>query len=648
MSENQSFGLVVKQKNQTNTFQVSKTRLLLGSSDRCDYVIGSPSVSGIHAVVEQESGGLKIYDMNSLNGTFVNGEKVVYATLREGDIIKLSDVEIKVSKSNPKQIVSSSEINIDEIPLLPTSNKKAEGHEIYESSHPLRKLKQADFSKYIFEDGQIRPIFSWKKDKESVEVLTLLKNVVLEVHYRDLDGKDIYLAGNGNGYYQMEYPYLGKKEKHCLVSFENGAANVNPLPGFKVTKLSKGQYQVIKPGSSFSLQNGDLACLTLNDLQMFVMIGERPPKVKRAPLFQSDKDLNKYLLLMLLFFLFILLMTGTFYDKEKIENKFEKEPERVARILYKKLTIAPESLLKVVEKEPTKVKEIDKNPKEKVEKQENDKIVKKEIKPVVQKTAGLKTEKKKGEVKKATPNRTDFDRKSNTVTKSDAPKKSGSSVLVNKAASTGGLKTDGHVDTYQGASQLSSSLNTLLAKSGDVSNVNAKNVGGGSSSDPSTLSIISGAGGGATLKTAKVEGQSGAISGMVKGKLDSTKGLGGVVSAKTSFIEAGMPYKTVVLGGMDPDIIRKILMEHLPQFRYCYQKILDRTQEEYSGIVKLNFIIGASGHVTRADAVAASGQLPGEVRDCVRNVLLGIGFPAPAGGGRIEVDQPMNFYAKTR
>ena len=202
--------------------------------------------------------------------------------------------------------------------------------------------------------------------------------------------------------------------------------------------------------------------------------------------------------------------------------------------------------------------------------------------------------------------------------------------------------TQGHVDTYK-MNELTSSLSGMLAKSGNFQDVSTKT----NSAFTGEGNSLKASGEGATLKTAKVEHGAGSVSGLTSGKLDTTKGLEGIVSKK-SYFTAGMPYKTVVLGGMDPDAIRAILLEYLPQFRYCYQKVLDRSQQGYSGIVKLNFIIGASGHVTRADAGPLSGELPTEVKGCVVNVLRGIVFPEPMGGGTVEVDQPMNFYPKVR
>ena len=107
---------------------------------------------------------------------------------------------------------------------------------------------------------------------------------------------------------------------------------------------------------------------------------------------------------------------------------------------------------------------------------------------------------------------------------------------------------------------------------------------------------------------------------------------------------AGIPSRTIVLGGMDPDTIRRILMDHLPQFRFCYQKELDKSNKEFSGRITLNFVIGASGYVTRAGVKESS--MPAKVKGCVVNVLKGIPFPSPRGGGVVEVTQPMNFYPK--
>ena len=66
-----------------------------------------------------------------------------------------------------------------------------------------------------------------------------------------------------------------------------------------------------------------------------------------------------------------------------------------------------------------------------------------------------------------------------------------------------------------------------------------------------------------------------------------------------------------------------------------------------SGVLKLNFVIGSSGHVTKA-GVSARNALPLNLKGCVVNVLKGIKFPAPLGGGVSEVNQPINFYPNVK
>ena len=110
--------------------------------------------------------------------------------------------------------------------------------------------------------------------------------------------------------------------------------------------------------------------------------------------------------------------------------------------------------------------------------------------------------------------------------------------------------------------------------------------------------------------------------------------------------ESQVKEETETLGSMDPDIIRRILLDHLPLFSNCYQKHIDQSGQAPSGVIRLDFTIGASGHVIGAGTESAEG-LPSEVKDCVLSVLKNIVFPEPLGGGTVEVKQPMNFYTKS-
>lgn len=148
-----------------------------------------------------------------------------------------------------------------------------------------------------------------------------------------------------------------------------------------------------------------------------------------------------------------------------------------------------------------------------------------------------------------------------------------------------------------------------------------------------------------TLDKAKILTNVGSLTGQTVGSISSSKGSEGL-SKKGAILLSGMPQETVVLGSMDPKVIRDILMQYLSQFRYCYQKELERTGEEtVSGVVLMQFTINGSGNVKNPN-VSGDNRIPQTVKTCVAGVLKDIQFPSPKGGGDVGVKQPFNFYPK--
>src|SRR5579872_7100248 len=71
----------------------------IGRSPDNAMVIDNPAVSHYHARVFNEEGRLTLQDFGSLNGTFVNGQRVNRTTLKPGDQVMVGKHMIVVSES---------------------------------------------------------------------------------------------------------------------------------------------------------------------------------------------------------------------------------------------------------------------------------------------------------------------------------------------------------------------------------------------------------------------------------------------------------------------------------------------------------------------------------------------------------------------
>jgi hypothetical protein len=639
-------------------FPITKRRSLLGRGQACDIVIPFGDVSTIHAVLEiTKNGKIKVYDLNSKNGTLFNGQKVIVGEVSLGKEFFVGDNKVLIKEFEKNDILppplamldrqmileSKSEEPPTSLPVQPPPSVVNQEEVVIPTvQYPLAKDPQAEFSEYIFEDVEhLYPIFKYEVGGSAVEIIIVFNDRIQSVDYVPLKDGMYTLVGSGSGSKEVEYPYLGKGDKVPFIQVKNGEAEVLPLDGYKAQALGDQKRENL--ANPFFLYDEEIVQFSNQHIQIFLRKTYSPPKVAPAPILRRDSEFKKYLLLMFFLVLSFLVPFSLFEVDDEIEK--EKAPERIATILYKrKLTVSKSPAIDKTKNAPKKVQ---KSPKQVAKKQpkntKQDKISKKDNKKTNVKKAGDKKSTKVGKIKKATPNKGPKDVKKNIVRPTTAKKAGGKRGSRNvKKASSAITKSKGSVDTYK-SFDFKSTVSSLISKGGSTKT--AKAVAADASGSTSNTSI-SDANPGATLKTAKVSKNTGSLSGVASGKLDTAKGVEGLVNKK-SIYTAGLPYKTVIVGGIDPDVIRQILIENIPRFRYCYQKVLDRSKAAFNGIVRLNFIIGASGHVTKA-GVDSISSLPSTVKGCVVNVLRKISFPPPMGGGVVEVNQPMNFYPRVK
>ncbi|MGA7917135.1 MAG: FHA domain-containing protein [Candidatus Acidiferrales bacterium] len=100
---------------------VGQKEVSIGRSPDNGIVIDNPAVSSYHARVFNEEGRLMLQDFGSLNGTFVNGQRVKMVMLKPGDSVGIGKHTIVVTDS--VEVRATSLDNGDMKPAVPKINE---------------------------------------------------------------------------------------------------------------------------------------------------------------------------------------------------------------------------------------------------------------------------------------------------------------------------------------------------------------------------------------------------------------------------------------------------------------------------------------------------------------------------------------------
>jgi pSer/pThr/pTyr-binding forkhead associated (FHA) protein len=76
--------------------ELKAEKVSIGRVEDNSFQIAEPSVSSHHCEVLKRGNDFIVKDLNSTNGTFVDGEQVTEATLKPGHILRLGQVEVRL------------------------------------------------------------------------------------------------------------------------------------------------------------------------------------------------------------------------------------------------------------------------------------------------------------------------------------------------------------------------------------------------------------------------------------------------------------------------------------------------------------------------------------------------------------------------
>ena len=81
--------------------ELKADKTTIGRVEDNTFQIAEPSVSSHHCEVLLRGNEVVIKDLNSTNGTFINGEKVTESVIKPGQILRLGQIEIRLETDTP-------------------------------------------------------------------------------------------------------------------------------------------------------------------------------------------------------------------------------------------------------------------------------------------------------------------------------------------------------------------------------------------------------------------------------------------------------------------------------------------------------------------------------------------------------------------
>lgn len=606
-------------------FDLDKRKLLVGSSEKCDIVINDPSISHYHAFITLTEDGGEIIDLSSENGIFINHSKTQKGFFSHGDTLSFGAVEFHVGEDAEQnlQIVDqdsgkvqklSKEFIIQSMPELPPADDLVviDGEycdivfkeDNYENPKEIKAF--TDFfnkNDYIdtHEKADLVP-FLRKNESRSIQVTVMSMGNIISVDYLPVKSTTYFVSSQQHNKKTVLINTLNSHDNLPFLKISNDEVQLYKLAGHNGYNLTTSQVITASDNAPIQFKDGEQIAFTHKTVEVHLQFVDTPPHIRSTPFFGRDRyskvQTAKVFSALMSVFLLLLL----------VDTKMPEEEKKKVAVIYRVAKKSKDSQkLKVAEK----TAEINKDNGIKKDKQPNpdnkNRFAKKNVEKPKQQKQSQVAQKAASQPKKVAA-------AAAKPVKTQAKKMKAYQFNM-KSSFSSVFASNNNADTKVNRAPSSVSSNSLSAAKASTSDLKAT-----ASASNSNFGMD------------------------YKGGYDrstGSKGLSNKRGIDTTFIEP----KTVVLGSMDPELLRRILQEYLPQFRHCYQQELESVSEDLEGVIDLKFRIGQNGSVSKINVKPKDAKFTQKGTNCMASVLKLIKFPKPKGGGVVDVKQPLNFFS---
>jgi len=601
-------------------FTLAKKKLLVGSSEKCDIIIDHASISAYHAIlILNHEGGAKVIDLESNNGTYINSESIENGTIYPGDSVQFANEifnldEIIDELQRNETIIEDEDMDIHTIqdlegqhptPVLPPvpglviidgeyCDIKFDEEE-YTPVKSLDLVETLDTKAFIEVDEtkDFIPI-ARKNDSKAIQVTVLSMGTALSVDYFPLKNGDLRVSAYDRKKDTFQLPSFDSEENIPMISIDDSKIIVKSITNHKCTSLLTSE----EIENDHHLQENEVISYTHGTTQVLIKISEAPPHLRNTPFFGRDREFKKQTAKVFSVVMSLMLLL-LFIDLP------QQEEEKKVAVIYR-------PAVKAEQKNNSKTSS-------EVSKTEVDTGVKKE---------------KQNDKKPQFAKKQDTQKPSKTKKASKPVKKA-----VKAAAKSKNIKSKRKLKSFK--FKMNKSMASFFGNTGSKSAKVVKN------SNSNAAAAVGSSAKSATTSDIKAANNN-AASGLgqdFKGSFDSSSGSKGLAN-KSGIDTTYTDQKAVVLGSMDPELLRKILREYLPQFKHCYQQELEYRNEHAKGVMDLHFRINSIGKAQRVKIKTKGSKFSNAGTNCMTGVLKLIQFPKPKGGGVVDVKQPLNFLSE--
>ena len=589
--------------------------------------IDDEKVARIHAVIDvAPDGTLSVTDMGTVEGTMLNGKRVMKSPLSFGDAIQVGGTTIRIEKAGAAPAIAptiapvadaaatqpfvatvaapqvvAAQVQVVAAPQVVHVPAPAPAPVAYRPPpSPPEELVEERIS------PRMRPRRRKGSGPLGVELRFLWGDHIVGEYFLSPGVERSFKVGSGQGVDFVMGDISGPL--FDLVRFgKNGAqlrftakmeGEVHRKFGDEVLSLAdakkKGLAQADGDAVALTLSNDDFAWIELGGITVEAFF-QPVPKPVFVP-FSETVDftvLNIFLVAFFIAALFIISAANRDAEGDEFADDLNNNQARIAKLLIKPPETQKNPILEKYEKK---------------------------------KDSGEIAAKRKGDEgsmgKKEAPKRS-----AHAAPKGDPNNKDQARLLVAKVfgGGTGGIST---IFGHQGlGGELKSAMGNMFgAAPGDAAGLGGLGLRG------------SGSGGGGLGDTIGIGGIG------TRGRGGGTGGYGtgvGVLGGKKDVDIGITSSEPTVMGSLDKELIRKVIHANRSQIRFCYESQLNRFPK-LEGKVAVKFVISASGAVATS-SVAQSSVGNAELEACVAGRVRTWVFPKPKGGGVVVVTYPFIF-----